>query len=87
MIKVYEATERLFNHNGLKILHPSKAEVFIEDNGDYTLTIESSISDLEYLQEGMIIRVNTRWGEQGFRLSNPQKKNNKINLNINKLLI
>ena len=80
MIKVYEATERLFNHNGLKILHPSKAEVFIEDNGDYTLTIESSISDLEYLQEGMIIRVNTRWGEQGFRLSNPQKKNSKINV-------
>ena len=80
MIKVYEATERLFNHNGLKILHPSKAEVFIEDNGDYTLTIESSISDLEYLQEGMIIRVNTRWGEQGFRLSNPQNKNNKINV-------
>ena len=78
MIKVYEAKEKLFNHNGLKILHPTKAEVFIEDNGDYSITIESSINDLEYLQEGMIIRVNTRWGEQGFRLSNPQKKNNKI---------
>lgn len=78
MIKVYEAKEKLFNHNGLKILHPNKAEVFIEDNGDYSITIESSINDLEYLQEGMIIRVNTRWGEQGFRLSNPQKKNNKI---------
>lgn len=78
MIKVYEATEKLFNHNGLKILHPSKAEIFIEDNGDYRITIEASISDLEYLQEGMIIRANTRWGEQGFRLSNPQKKNNKI---------
>ena len=78
MIKVYEAKEKLFNHNGLKILHPNKAEVFIEDNGDYSITIESSINDLEYLQEGMIIRVKTRWGEQGFRLSNPQKKNNKI---------
>ena len=61
MIKVYEAKEKLFNHNGLKILHPNKAEVFIEDNGDYSITIESSINDLEYLQEGMIIRVNTRW--------------------------
>ena len=45
MIKVYEAKEKLFNHNGLKILHPNKAEVFIEDNGDYSITIESSIND------------------------------------------
>jgi len=78
MIKIYESTEKLFNHNGLKILHPIKAEIFIEDNGEYNITIESSIEDLEYLQEGMIIRANTRWGEQGFRLCNPQKKNNKI---------
>ena len=27
MIKVYDADERLFDHNGLKILHPNKAEV------------------------------------------------------------
>ena len=33
MIKVYEESERLFNHNGLKILHPTKAEIYIEDNG------------------------------------------------------
>ena len=29
MIIVYDADERLFDHNGLKILHPNKAEVFI----------------------------------------------------------
>ena len=74
MIKVYDPTEVTFNHNGLKILHPTKAEIYIEDNGDYYIDIESSIDDLEYLQEGMIIRTNTRWGEQGFRLTNPQKK-------------
>ena len=62
MIKIYESTEKLFNHNGLKILHPTKAEIFIEDNGEYNITIESSLEDLEYLQEGMIIRANTRWG-------------------------
>ena len=78
MIKVYEATEKLFNHNGLKILHPTKAEIYIEDNGDYYIDIESSIEDLEYLKEGMIIRANTRWGEQGFRLTNPEKKNTKV---------
>lgn len=80
MIKVYESTEVTFDHNGLKIIHPTKAEIYIEDNGDYYIEIESSIDDLEYLQEGMIIRANTRWGEQGFRLTNPKKKNNKISV-------
>ena len=78
MIKVYESTERVFNHNGLKILHPYKAVVYIEDNGDYYLDLESPLEDLEYLQEGNIVRVNTRWGEQGFRLTNPRRKNNRI---------
>lgn len=80
MIKIYDSKEQLFDHNGLKILHPTKAEIYIEDNGDYYIEIESSISDLEYLQEGMIVRANTRWGEQGFRLTNPKKKNNKISV-------
>ena len=80
MIKVYDADERLFDNNGLKILHPNKAEVFIEDNGDYYITIESSIEDLPYLQEGMIVRAKTRWGEQGFRLTNPEKKNTKVSV-------
>ncbi len=78
MIKVYESTERLFNNNGLKILHPLKAEIYIEDNGDYSIELETTIEDLEYLQEGNIVRVNTRWGEQGFRLTNPRRKNNRI---------
>ena len=80
MIKIYEPTEVLFDHNGLKILHPTKAEIYIEDNGDYYIDVESSIDDLEYLQEGMIIRAATRWGEQGFRLTNPVRKNNKISV-------
>ena len=80
MIKIYEPTEVLFDHNGLKILHPTKAEIYIEDNGDYYIDVESSIDDLEYLQEGMIIRSATRWGEQGFRLTNPVRKNNKISV-------
>lgn len=80
MIKVYESTERLFNHNGLKILHPTKAEIYIEDNGDYYINIESSIDDLQYLQEGMIVRAKTRWGEQGFRLTNPERRNTKISV-------
>ncbi len=78
MIKVYEPTEKLFNHNGLKILHPLKAEIYIEDNGDYYLDLETTLDDLEFIQEGYILRVNTRWGEQGFRLTDPVRKNNRI---------
>ena len=85
MIKVYEPTEVDFNNNGLKILHPRKAEIYVEDNGEYYIDIESTIDDLEYLQEGMIVRANTRWGEQGFRLTNPQRKNNKIYVKGNHL--
>lgn len=78
MIKVYSADERLFDNNGLFIMHPTKAQIYIEDNGDYYIDIETTIDDFEYIQEGMIVRVNTRWGEQGFRLTNPKRRNNKI---------
>lgn len=78
MIKIYEPEEMLFNHNGTKIIHPTKAEIYIEDNGDYYIEIESSLEDLPYLQTGMIVRAKTRWGEQGFRLTNPERKNTKV---------
>ena len=78
MIKIYEPEEILFNHNGIKIIHPTKAEIYIEDNGDYYIEIESSLEDLPYLQTGMIVRAKTRWGEQGFRLTNPERKNTKV---------
>lgn len=78
MIKIYDKNETLFDNNGIKVLHPLKCVVFKEDNGDYNIEVESTLKDLEYLQEGFIIRVPTRWGEQGFRLTNPTIKNKKI---------
>lgn len=78
MIKVYEADEKLFNNNGLKILNPLKAKVHKEDNGDYYLEIEDTIDNLGYYQQGYILRVRTPWGWQGFRCSNPIKKNKKV---------
>jgi len=41
MIKVYESNERLFNHNGLKILHPLSADITKKDNGDYYVELEA----------------------------------------------
>lgn len=79
MIRVYEPTEKLFDHNGIRILHPLFAEVTKVDNGDYFVELEDILDNLEYYQKGMIIRVNTPWGVQGFRCDNPAIKNNRIN--------
>ena len=78
MIRIYDSTERLFNHNGIKILHPLRADITKIDNGDYYAEIQDTIESLEYYQSGMIVRIPTPWGVQGFRLANPIVKNNKV---------
>ena len=78
MIKVFNADERVFTNNGEKILHPLKAIILKEDNGDYELELETRIEDKDYIVNDKIIVCNTPWGDQGFRVYNPQKKNNKI---------
>lgn len=78
MIKVFNADEKLFTNNGEKILHPIKAIILKEDNGDYELELETRIEDKDYIVNDKIIVCDTPWGEQGFRVYNPQKKSNKI---------
>lgn len=80
MISVYESSEKSFNHNGLKILHPKKCEVFKEDNGDYYIELEDSIDNISYYQANMIIKCPTPFpeGSQLFRIVNPEIKNNYI---------
>ena len=78
MLRVYDATERLFNHNGIKALHPLFAEITKVDNGDYYIELEDTLENLAYYQKGMIVRVSTPWGVQGFRCDNPLIKNNRI---------
>lgn len=78
MIKVFNADEKIFNNNGEKILKPLKAVILKEDNGDYELELETRIEDKDYIVNDKIIVCDTPWGEQGFRVYNPQKKNNKI---------
>ena len=79
MIRVYDATERLFDHNGIKALHPLFAEITKVDNGDYYIELEDTLDNLDYYQKGMIVRVPTPWGVQGFRCDNPNIQNNRIN--------
>ena len=78
MIKIYESTERLFNHNGIKIVHPIRAEVTKVDNSDYYAEIEDTIENIAFYQQGAIVRIPTPWGEQAFRISNPLINGNKL---------
>ena len=78
MIRVYDSNEKLFNNNGIKILHPLMAEIYKKDNSDYYVELEDTIDNLEYYQKEMIIRIPTPWGIQGFRCDNPKRKNHRI---------
>ena len=78
MLRVYDSNERLFNHNGIKTLNPLLAEVKKVDNGDYYIELKDYVENLEYYQRGLIVRVATPWGVQGFRCDNPSIKNNKV---------
>ena len=78
MIRVYDSSEKLFANNGIKALHPLFAEITKEDNGDYYAELEDTIDNLEYYQKGMIVRIPTPWGVQGFRCDNPNITNGRI---------
>lgn len=78
MIRVYDSNETLFNNNGIKTLHPLLAEITKKDNSDYYVELRDIIDNLEYYQKGMIIRIPTPWGVQGFRCDNPKIKNNRV---------
>ena len=78
MIRVYDSNETLFATNGIKTLHPLMAEIIKKDNDDYYVELRDIIDNLEYYQKGMIIRISTPWGVQGFRCDNPEIKNNRI---------
>ena len=83
MISVYDANEKNFASNGLKILKPQKALITKADNGDYYLEVKDSIDFIEYYQVGNIIRTNTPWGYQGFRIHDLEI--NKKNISVKAL--
>lgn len=80
MITVYPSSATNFTTNGLKVLHPRKALVRKEDNGDYYVDIEDTVDQVQFYQSGNIIRVDTPWGQQPFRLGNPKKTTTKVKI-------
>jgi phage minor structural protein len=78
IIRVYDSNEKLFATNGIKNLKPLRADVKKADNGDYYVEVKDILDNLDYYQEGMILRIPTPWGVQGFRCKNLAIKNNKV---------
>ena len=78
MIKVFGATDTVFISNGDKIIQPLKAIVYREDNGDYYLELETSLKYTETLTQDKIVVAPTPWGEQAFRLNNPERTGSRL---------
>lgn len=78
MIKLFKSTDIDFTSNGERIIHPLKAIVFKADNGDYYLSIEDTLENIDIYENGMIVVVDTPFGQQAFRIDNPERKNNRI---------
>ncbi len=78
MIKLFEATDKLYTSNGDKIILPLKAKVHKQDNGDFYLNLEAPLSYIDYLVPNNIIVANTPQGEQPFRITNVEDTRSRI---------
>lgn len=78
MIRVFGETDKIFNSNGDIVLHPLKAKVHKEDNGDFYLNLECGLEYADYITQGRIIVANTPQGDQAFRIGDVQKTKSKI---------
>lgn len=78
MIRLFSATDTTFDNNGDVILLPIKAKVRKSDNGDYYLTLETSLDYVDEIVEGKIVVANTPNGDQAFRISNVTRTKSKI---------
>lgn len=83
MIRVFGQTDTSFASNGDVVLHPLKAKIHKEDNGEYHLNLETSLEYVDYLVEGNIIVANTPQGDQAFRINNVTKTKNKLTSKCN----
>lgn len=80
MITVYQPGTTNFTKNGDKILHPRKAVVRKEDNGDYYIDIEDTVDAVAHYVSGNLVRVDTPWGQQVFRMGNPKKTTTRVKI-------
>jgi phage minor structural protein len=80
MIKIFEATDKIYTSNGDKIILPLKAKVHKQDNGDFYLDLEAPLSYIDYLVPNNIIVANTPQGDEPFRIANVENTRTKIKI-------
>ena len=80
MIKLFEATDKLYTSNGNKIILPFKAKVHKEDNGDFYINVEAPLSYIDDLAPNNILVANTPQGDQAFRITNVENTRTKIKI-------
>ena len=78
MIKIFEATDKIYTSNGDKIILPLKAKVHKEDNGDFYINVEAPLTYIDYLVPNNIIVANTPQGDEPFRITNVENTRSKI---------
>lgn len=80
MIKLFNTTDNIFTSNGDKVIIPTRAEVYKEDNGSFYLSLETLLDYIDDLTPNKILVANTPQGDQAFRITNVDKTRTKISL-------
>ena len=80
MLKVFNATDKIFISNGDIVLQCTKAKVHKALNGDFYIDIEAPLNYVDYLVANNIIVAPTPQGEQAFRITNIDKTKTKIKI-------
>lgn len=78
MLRLFGITDTTFQTNGDMIIQPLYANVRKEDNGDFTLTIDTTLDYVDDLTEGRIIACTTPQGDQPFRVHNVTQTRKKL---------
>ena len=78
MIKVFNATDKLYSSNGDAVILALKCRVKNSDNGDYYLELTCGVEYSDYIQANNIIVAPTPQGEQAFRIRTVTKTKKKL---------
>lgn len=78
MIKIFNATDKIFTSNGDIVLQCTKAKIHNSRNGDFYIDIEAPLSYINYIVANNIIVANSPQGEQAFRITNVELTKTKI---------
>lgn len=78
MIRVFNATDKLYDSNGDIVIDATKARVFNSDNGDFYLDLTCGVEYNDFIQPNNIIVVPTPQGAQAFRIREVQKSKKRL---------